>query len=60
MNIQTSAIKNNGLFVGWKVYINGNKFPRKPEEYYKIPMGESEAVMKAMDDCRKEIEAKKK
>lgn len=27
-------VTKNGKHIGWKVYIDGRKFPRKPEDYY--------------------------
>lgn len=34
-NIATTMITKNGVFVGWKVYIDGKKYPKKPVNLYK-------------------------
>ncbi len=52
LNISTKAILKQKRFVGWKVYIDGEKFPKKPRDYYDCLL-EEEAVKKAYDDYRK-------
>jgi hypothetical protein len=34
MKIATKEITKKGEHRGWKVYIDGRKFPGKPEDYY--------------------------
>ena len=39
------------IFVGWKVYINGAKYPEKPMEYYALI--EDGAIRIAIDDYKR-------
>ena len=32
--VLTTMVTQHGMFVGWKVYINGRKYPRKPTKMY--------------------------
>lgn len=32
--IRTNMIHKAGKFLGWKVYLNGKKYPPKPRDYY--------------------------
>lgn len=34
VKIQTVDVQRKGVIQGWKVYINGAKYPGKPVEYY--------------------------
>lgn len=45
--VRTKEVKLKGKRVGWKVYINGRKFPMKPDDYFKN-LTEEEAIMKAI------------
>jgi hypothetical protein len=34
MKIVTKKVEKKGVHLGWKVYIDGEKFPKKPQDYY--------------------------
>lgn len=52
MKIQTTAIRKNGDIAGYKVYLDGRKYPRKPVEFYEFP--EATAIKKAIEDHRRD------
>jgi len=51
MKIVTTSIEKYNELIGWKVYLNGEKFPKKPLVYYHI-LEEKEAIKQAMEDFR--------
>jgi len=34
MKIVTKEVTRKGEHLGWKVYIDGEKFPKKPKDFY--------------------------
>ncbi len=34
MKIVTKKVEKKGVHRGWKVYINGEKWPKKPKDFY--------------------------
>jgi hypothetical protein len=49
--IRTKEVTKNKQHIGWKVYINGSKYPKKPVDFYK-DVTEQQAIMKAMQEFR--------
>lgn len=47
--IVTKAVTQNKLHKGWKVYIGGSKFPKKPVDFY-TGMTEEQAIKKAREE----------
>lgn len=47
MKIDTLEVIESEQHLGWKVYINGEKFPKKPQNYYNVTLEES-AKMRAI------------
>jgi hypothetical protein len=41
----------NKKLKGWKVYVDGEKFPKKPMDFYQ-GMTEEQAIMKALEEFR--------
>jgi len=59
VKIQTVEVmkKTHGRFkshVGWKVYINGKKYPEKPVEYY--PETEETSILFAIGDYNRKLQ----
>ena len=50
-SIITKEVTKSKEHKGWKVYIDGSKFPRKPVDYY-TGMTEEQAVKKALEEYR--------
>jgi len=47
--IVTKEVTKNKEHKGWKVYIDGSKFPKKPVDFY-LGMTEEQAVKKAIEE----------
>ena len=46
--IVTKEVTKSKEHMGWKVYVSGEKFPKKPVDYY-TGMTEEQAVKKALN-----------
>ncbi len=51
MEIVTKEIKKKGVHYGWKVYIDGEKFPKKPKDFYDF-LNEDTAIKIAIQEAR--------
>ncbi len=47
--IKTTPVAKDGFHLGWKVYIEGEKFPKKPQDFYGV-IAEETAVKRAWND----------
>lgn len=50
IKIQTTRITIRGEFVGWKVYLDGEKYPKKPINHYSFA-SEKLSVIRAFEDA---------
>jgi hypothetical protein len=48
---RTSAVYGGEHVRGWKVYVDGEKFPKKPMDFYQ-GMTEEQAITKALEKFR--------
>lgn len=51
--IATTSVSKAGKHVGWKVYLDGLKYPKKPQNLYEGTT-ESEAIRQAFLDAGKD------
>lgn len=58
MKIETTEEKKKGNHLGWKVYIDGKKFPKKPYNFYGDKR-ECDAVMEALSNYIEELNTNK-
>jgi hypothetical protein len=49
--IETKAVTKDKVHLGWKVYIDGDKFPKKPQDFYRV-IAEESAITRALRDYR--------
>jgi len=55
--IVTKEVTKSKEHKGWKVYIDGSKFPKKPMDYY-AGMTEEQAITKALETYRGKVDEK--
>jgi len=53
MKIESTEVKKKGVHLGWKVYIDGEKFPKKPKDYYDFKTEET-AIGVAINEAKME------
>lgn len=58
MTIETKAVIKYKIHLGWKVYIDGAKYPKKPHDFYGV-IAEESAIARAMRDYRELTENQK-
>ncbi len=51
VKIQSVHVGNKHMVAGWKIYINGSKYPQKPLDTY--TMIEADAIEAAIQDYKK-------
>jgi hypothetical protein len=51
MKIETTEVTKKSVHLGWKVYIDGEKFPKKPRDFYDVTL-EQTAIMFAIQDAQ--------
>lgn len=56
--IETRAVIKDLVHIGWKVYIEGHKFPKKPHDFYGV-IAEESAIARALRDYRELTENQK-
>lgn len=56
--IETKTVIKDKVRLGWKVYIDGAKYPKKPQDFYRV-IAEESAIARAMRDYRELTENQK-
>jgi len=49
---ETKPVIKNKIHLGWKVYIEGEKFPKKPQDFYGV-IAEEDAIKRALREYQK-------
>ena len=52
MSIKTKAVIKDKIHLGWKVYIAGEKYPKKPQDFYGV-IAEEDAIKRALREYQK-------